>query len=131
MESQGKILIVDDYEAHRLLIARALRKAGISQGILEASTMTHARQVIFESAETLRLLIIDLNLTDGRGSALIREIRSVEKLTDVPVIILSTSNLERDVGECLQNGASCYLIKSPDPLIFANDITLKVSSLLL
>lgn len=56
-------------------------------------------------------ILLDLNMPDKSGKECLMEIRNDADLSDIPVIIFSTSNSERDIAYCLKNGASYYYVK--------------------
>lgn len=119
------ILIIDDNEAHRHLIKRALKQVALPYKYLEAPSLKQGWQLLFEAQETLldlALTIIDLDLGDGRGTKLIAELRTSSLYQDIPILVLSTSTLERDIHESYQAGANCYLTKTEDLSTFTNDL---------
>jgi DNA-binding response OmpR family regulator len=125
-----KVLIIDDNGAHRTLIRRALAKGGYSETVFEAESLAAAREKIFgEAAPALDIILLDLNLGDGRGSTLLPEIRSSQSYAQVPIIVLSTSGLESDRSECLALGASAYIIKSEDLSQFTSRLAAALQSL--
>ena len=127
------IFLLDDNDAHRTLIKRALAKAGFGMPVVEARSVIQARSLLFdlrESAPILAVAVLDLNLGDGRGTDLLREIRSSEKYNSVPVLILSTSALPSDQQESYNSGANLFITKDTDPAGFLEQIAKGVASLL-
>lgn len=126
MKPQQAIILVDDNVAHRTLVKRAMKKAGIGLEILEASGLDEARKLLFGKApldvEPV-VAIVDLNLGDGRGTSLIKDLRASEQMKRIPILVLSTSNLESDMLDSYHSGADCYLTKSNDPTVFSIEIS--------
>lgn len=120
----NEILIVDDNKAHRMLVRRALEKAGLVVGIKEAQSLGQARDLLFSTTSNSlpSLVFIDLNLADGRGSELTDQMRKSKNHSDTPVVIVSTSSLESDIRESYLAGGNAYICKSADPAIFLRDI---------
>jgi CheY-like chemotaxis protein len=56
-------------------------------------------------------IVLDLNMPEKSGKECLTEIKTDPEFSDVPVIIFSTSNSERDIEYCLKNGASYYYVK--------------------
>ena len=56
-------------------------------------------------------IVLDLNMPEKSGKECLIEIKANERLSDIPVIIFSTSNSARDIDFCLKNGASYYYVK--------------------
>ena len=127
------IYLVDDNPAHRTLVRRAIVKAKLPYSFCESGSLLEARKQLFSSTATvldIALLVLDLNLIDGRGSTLIAEIRASSGYKALPILVLSTSGLETDVNECLTNGANRYLTKSDDITVFTEQICEAVAALL-
>jgi len=130
MSSPLPILLVDDNPAHRTLVKRAVAKAAANYPIVEAQSLKDARGILFTNSETFALLILDLNLGDGRSTGLISEIRLSERQKSLPILTLSTSALQNDIRESYENGTNCFLTKSEDIPTFTKDITAAVRFLL-
>lgn len=126
-------MLVDDNTAHRKLITRALRRSGITSTIVEAASLLEAREILFTSgteSTAPEVLIVDVNLSDGRGTALVSELRAHRSLCDIPVLMLSTSKLDSDIQESYELGANGYIFKSEDPATFADDMVKGLHTLL-
>ena len=102
--SSGRVLILDD-EAQ---IRRVLRTTLVASGFVvrEARSGEEALEMIRE--EMPDLLIIDINLPGMSGFEVCREIR---ESCDVPIIMLSVRNNERDKVRALDSGADDYVVK--------------------
>lgn len=122
--SDAPILLIDDNAAHRALVKRAIRKAGVDVPIVEMSSLAEARSRLLggEALCRPRLGIIDLNLGDGRSTSLIQELRTSAELSQLPILVLSTSPLESDMRESYACGANCYLTKADDVAVFTKEI---------
>ncbi|TVQ36616.1 MAG: DNA-binding response regulator [Wenzhouxiangella sp.] len=107
-----KILIVDDDADLRALIGFALRQAGLMS--VEASSARACRSQFAD--ESPDLVILDVNLPDGSGLELCREIRGKSV---VPILMLTVRNSEDDLVQALELGADDFLSKpfSPRTLI--------------
>ncbi len=105
METQACLLLIEDDPAQRLLLAAYLRRDGFE--VLEAATMARSRALMKGSPPDLVLL--DLNLPDGDGLELARELLRREILT-----IIVTSRPE-DRIPALELGADDYLDKPCQP----------------
>jgi len=57
------------------------------------------------------LLVLDLNLPRLSGREVLAEMRAHEHLRAIPVVVLTSSEAERDVVMSYQLGASCYVTK--------------------
>ena len=57
------------------------------------------------------LILLDLNLPRKNGREVLAEIKSDPKLKSIPVVILTTSNSERDILQAYDQHANCYIVK--------------------
>jgi DNA-binding response OmpR family regulator len=58
-------------------------------------------------------IFLDLNMARMNGKDCLVELRRMDRLKDVPVIIYSTSSEQRDIQETRQLGATDYIVKPP------------------
>lgn len=63
------------------------------------------------AAEMPDIVILDINMPVKGGFECIPEIRKTPELKDMPVIVLSSSDYNTHIQECLKAGANHYLIK--------------------
>lgn len=66
------------------------------------------------NATTPDLIILDLNLPGMDGRAVLAEARRHPHLRSIPVVILTSSDAERDVVQTYELGANCYITKPVD-----------------
>lgn len=57
------------------------------------------------------VIFLDLNMPQKNGYEVLKEMRSDEKLSQIPVVVFSTSNNPESVSACEQLGASMYVCK--------------------
>ncbi|WP_241191331.1 response regulator [Deinococcus psychrotolerans] len=57
------------------------------------------------------MVLLDLNMPQMDGLAVLEAIRAQPGLEGLPVVILSTSREERDIRACYKRGASAYVVK--------------------
>lgn len=99
------IFLLEDDETLGRGIAMALTRTDTS--VTCRSTLTLARETLAE--EHFDLLILDVNLPDGSGLDLLRQVRSEGNAT--PVILLTANDLELDEVTGLEAGADDYITK--------------------
>jgi DNA-binding NtrC family response regulator len=100
---EPKILIIDDEEAARYGMQRALK----SYAIREAGSVAEARQLI--AADKPDLLLLDINLPGVNGLDYLRELQTQPDAP--PVIMLTAHGNERTAVEAIKAGAYDYLAK--------------------
>ena len=107
-----KILVVDDQEDNRLILADRL--AGTYE-IVEAATGAEG----VELAQSLRpdLILMDLWLPDLDGYEATRRIKSRPALNQIPIIAVTSYALGGDEAKALEAGCDGYLTKPFDPAV--------------
>ena len=103
------ILVVDDSLTVRMDLAEAFEHAGFAPR--PCSTIAEARALL--EKERFALVILDILLPDGDGVDLLHEIRS-SRLSDAPVLLLSTEAEVKDRIRGLRVGADDYIGKPYD-----------------
>jgi CheY-like chemotaxis protein/DNA-binding XRE family transcriptional regulator len=58
-----------------------------------------------------QVVLLDLNLPKGGGLEVLRRLKADERTCDIPVIVLTASTRDRDIGECRRLGAANYIVK--------------------
>lgn len=99
-----KILVVDDEPQ----IRRALRTSLEAHGYEVATVGTGQEGVVGAAELAPDLVLLDLGLPDMDGTEVIRRVRS---FSDVPVIVLSVREAQRDKVVALDAGADDYVTK--------------------
>ena len=98
-----QILLLEDDLALAHGIALALKAAG---QVLPCPDLAAARQAL--QAQAFDLLLLDMNLPDGSGLDLCREVR---RTASVPIIFLTARDAEYDEVAGLEAGADDYIVK--------------------
>ena len=119
MKKEVKILLVEDNEGDIVLTMQALKKAKVSNGIQvvkdgEAALQYLRKQGQYKKAETPDLILLDINLPKIDGIEVLTEIKKDESLMIIPVVMLTTSDSEKDIMESYQHHANCYITKPVD-----------------
>jgi two-component system KDP operon response regulator KdpE len=102
--TSAKILIVDDAQQVRRVLRTALSAEGYT--IFEAGTGEEALESIRQS--TPDAILLDVNMPGMGGLETCREIR---RTLDVPILMLTVRNAERDKVMALDAGADDYVVK--------------------
>ncbi|MBN2348849.1 MAG: response regulator [Bacteroidales bacterium] len=111
------ILIIDDNTSDILLLERALKRINFKNKIFSAFDGEEAISFLENPLNEVPLLILlDLNMPKMNGLEFLRSIKTQSRIKDIPIIILTGSNEERDRQESFLLGVSGYLIKPVDPI---------------
>jgi CheY-like chemotaxis protein len=109
---QPTILLVDDYDAIRLLMKSFLQKQGYR--VLEARDGDEAVRMAGEECQSLRLIVMDLNLPKTDGLTATRSIRKMSELCDVPIVACTARSSPEEREEALRAGCTDLLPKPID-----------------
>ena len=104
MSNDHLILVIDDEAQIRRLVQITLESAGFRTVLADAG----AAGLTASAMQHPDAIILDLGLPDIDGESVLKQVR---EWTDVPVIILSVRNAERDIVSLLDAGADDYLTK--------------------
>lgn len=104
------ILIADDDEDDRLMIQRALEHSRLLNPVEMVEDGEELMDYLRERSRPA-LLLLDLNMPRKSGREALQEIKTDPDLRSLPVIVLTTSELEEDIAECYDVGANAYITK--------------------
>jgi len=108
-----EILLVEDDPGDVLLTMEALNHVTVAEDGVEAMAALR-RQSPYAQAPFPDLILLDLNLPRKDGRAVLSEIKADPDLKRIPVVVLTTSQDERDVLQVYNTHANCYLSKPVD-----------------
>lgn len=118
------ILLVEDDEVDVMNVRRAFKKYKIANPLyvagngLEALTMLRSQDgEPPEVPECRRLILLDLNMPRMNGLEFLHAIRQDEELKRTPVIVLTTSDEDKDRIEAYELNVAGYILK---PVTFIN-----------
>src|SRR4029078_11042253 len=106
-EAGARLLIVDDNKVNRLLLSRNVQMQGHSAALAEICRI--ALEML--RGEPFALLLLDIEMPEMDGLAVLEQLKADPQLRDLPVIV--TSSVERldNIGRCIGLGAADYLPK--------------------
>jgi two-component system response regulator len=117
MASEPKtILLVEDNADDEQLTLRAMRQSDVPNIIRVARDGAEALDHLFSPSATRLpdLVLLDLKLPKVSGLEVLQRIRSEEKTKSLPVVVLTSSDEERDILESYNLGANSYIRKPVD-----------------
>ena len=119
------ILLVDDDEVDVMTVQRAFAKANISNKVFVATDGIEALKVLRADGvpPARRLILLDLNMPRMNGIEFLREVRSDPALQALTVVVLTTSNEDRDRVDAYQLNVAGYLLKPVTFHAFAEVMT--------
>ncbi len=113
------ILLVEDDTVDVMNVQRAFEKANITNPIFVAENGVEALEKLRNGDIPLQrlLILLDLNMPQMNGIEFLRELRRDDELAHLPVVVLTTSNDERDRIEAYNLNVAGYIVK---PVTFLN-----------
>ncbi len=109
-QSEGHILVVDDEEMNRDMLARRLQRRGF-----EVSTAVDGVDALEKIAEQeFDLVVLDIMMPRMNGIEVLERLRDNASLTDLPVIMATAKSDSETVVRTLQMGANDYVTKPLD-----------------
>ena len=120
------ILLVEDDEVDVMNVKRAFQKAHITNPLFVANNGVEAL-IKLRSGEIpnhRRLVLLDLNMPRMNGIEFLREVRRDPELRATPVVVLTTSAIDRDKFDAYDLNIAGYLVK---PVTFADFCDLMVT----
>jgi len=120
------ILLVEDDEVDVMNVRRAFAKSHIMNPLFVAGNGLEALEKLRtgEVPVERRLVLLDLNMPRMNGIEFLRELRKDPELNSTSVVVLTTSNNEKDKVEAYNLNVSGYLLK---PVTFENFCDLMVT----
>jgi len=120
------LLLVEDDEIDVMTVRRAFEKGNIANPLFVAGDGVEALAMLRGGhlPPERRLVLLDLNMPRMSGVEFLREVRRDPALQALPVVVLTTSNEERDRVEAFQLNVAGYLLK---PVTFSAFVDLMVT----
>jgi CheY-like chemotaxis protein len=112
------VLLVEDDEVDVMTVRRAFRKGNITNPLYVANNGLEALNVLRGKSEHLptmpaerRLVLLDLNMPKMGGIEFLQVLRDDPQLKETPVVVLTTSNGDRDRLKAYNLNVSGYILK--------------------
>jgi len=116
------ILIIEDDPGHSKLIEKNLRRGGLESPIKAFQNGQQALDYLtgqgdFEghAVNQYTLLLLDINMPVMNGVELLRILKQHTRLRNLPVIVLTSTDDQREIDECYSLGCNLYV---PKPIEF-------------
>ena len=127
------IMLVEDNKDHLELTVSALKEANIKNNIVALKDGREAIAYLKGEGEYSNrkahplpmLILLDLKMPRVGGKEVLKVIKGDERLRTIPVVMLTSSAMGKDIEECYDLGANSYIIK---PVSFG-DFVEKVKSI--
>jgi CheY-like chemotaxis protein len=118
----AEILLVEDNPNDVELALRALKKQNLDSKVFVVRDGAEALDFIFASGNYAsrkidsrpKVVLLDLKLPKVDGIEVLRKMKANERTRNIPVVMLTSSQEERDVAESYRLGVNSYIVKPVD-----------------
>jgi len=97
----------------RKIVERSLRQAGLDLTVMEAGNGAEALGLL--DGNIVDLILSDINMPIMDGLEFVRQVQTVDKLRNIPVVMITTEGSESNVVQALSLGAKGYIRKPFTP----------------
>ena len=105
------ILLVEDNPNDAELTMRALKRANVDAHLIIARDGAEALEILISDRPKPKVIFLDLKLPKVDGIEVLRQVRMDDRTRAIPVVVLTSSQEERDITECYKLGANSYVVK--------------------
>lgn len=124
--ASGMVLLVEDDSDHELLTLRALRQYNLANEIEVVRDGQEAIDFLFGKGDYAKrdpsvmpqVVLLDLKLPKVSGLEVLQQMRADARTRSVPVVVLTSSDEERDIVDSYNFGANSYVRKPVDFIEF-------------
>ena len=114
-----EVLLVEDNPGDVRLTREALRDGKVHNNLSVAPDGVEAlaflrREGKYADAPRPDVILLDLNLPKKDGREVLEEVKSDPALQSIPVVVLTSSEAERDIARAYALHANCYITKPVD-----------------
>src|SRR5262245_10644146 len=112
-EAGARVLVVDDNKVNRLLLSRSVQMHGHNATLAENGRV--ALELLRQ--EPFDLLLLDIEMPEMDGFAVLEQLKADVQLRDLPVIVTSSMEGLDSIVRCIELGAEDYLHKPVNPVL--------------
>lgn len=111
MRTGRPILLVEDDEVDQMTAKRALRDLRVANKLVVAADGENALDLLDENHELPCIILLDINMPRMTGLEVLRRLKACPRLRKIPVVMLTTSEDERDKHASFDQCVAGYMIK--------------------
>jgi len=117
-----EVLLAEDNPSDAEMALRAFRKNNFANKVHWVKDGEEALEYVMctgryagrDAGHSPKLLLLDLKMPKVDGIDVLRRLKSEERFKTIPVVIMTSSNEERDVVETYRLGVNSYIVKPVD-----------------
>ena len=116
------ILLVEDNSSDAMLTIRALKKLNLATNLVHVTDGAQALDFLFAGGEysgrnikhTPKVILLDLKMPKVSGLEVLKIIKSDKRTKQIPVVMMTSSQQEKDIFESHELGVNSYVVKPVD-----------------
>ena len=116
------ILVVEDDPVDQEMIVLAFKRASVENSVITVANGQEALECLGAQgkfqwrrvSDLPALIILDLNMPEMDGFEFLRRVKADQRFAAIPIVVLTTSQFERDLTQSYALGASSCLTKPAD-----------------
>lgn len=113
LKKDTTFLCVDDDPVSLRVLVNTIKELGFTGLIFEAKDGLHALEIVRENLGDIDFdfVVSDMVMPEMNGIELLKELRKIPEFYYTPIVMLTSKNSRDVVLECINNGASNYIVK--------------------
>lgn len=131
MKQNIDILLVEDNPLEAKLTIASLKRNHLHENLFHVDDGAEALDFIFakgqyadrHSERLPKIILLDLNLPKIGGLIVLERIKSNVATKSVPIVILTSSQEDKDIAKAYANGANSYIVKPVDFYSFSKAVS--------
>ncbi|MHB0867163.1 MAG: response regulator [Thermoleophilia bacterium] len=114
-----EVLLVEDNPNDAELALRSLKQHNLANNVHWVKDGAEALDYVFGNSPekgphldgVLKLILLDLKLPKVNGKEVLKKVKADPRSSSIPVVVMTSSNDDRDIEECYRLGANSYICK--------------------
>lgn len=114
-----EVLLVEDNPNDAELALRSLKHHNLANKVHWVKDGIEALEYVFGNGsdtvphmnDSLKLILLDLKLPKVNGKEVLEKVKTDPLTSSIPVVVMTSSNDDRDIEECYRLGANSYICK--------------------
>jgi len=128
--NQVEVLLVEDNDDEAELATRELKRHNLANDLLRVNDGEEALEFIFGTGRyegrdiniPPKVILLDLKMPKVSGIEVLEKVRKDQRTRKIPVVVLTSSNEEKDIVDAYELGVNSYIVKPIDFQKFSNSI---------
>jgi two-component system, response regulator len=111
MEQPIQILLAEDNAEDAEMTIRALKRNNLANHLHWVKDGAEALEFLFGGSQLPKLVLLDIKMPKVDGIEVLRRLKENPATRNIPVVVMTSSNEERDVVDSYRLGVNSYIVK--------------------